>query len=189
MRRLGALPVLAGACALGLTAAAGCGTVTSTGGATPTPGASAARAAPKASAAATSSTAPTVRVRARLVLRASMTHWRLPAPVYRSVAAAQGQRIYVFGGHDAAGATVGTVDELNLRTGRTTVAGTLALPTHGAAAGAIAGRLLVFGGASDTVHDVVQQFRPRRRAAHVIARLPTPRADLTAAVVRHTVVL
>ncbi|MGH2875277.1 MAG: Kelch repeat-containing protein [Solirubrobacteraceae bacterium] len=180
--------MLASACTLGLTIVSGCSAVTGAGSATLAQGASATHAASKTSTSATSSIAPRP-ARARLVLRASVIHWRLPAPVSRTVAAARGERIYVFGGHDAAGATVDTVDELNLHTGRTTVAGALALPTHGAAAAALGGQLLVFGGASNTVHDVVQQFHPRRRAARVIARLPTPRADVTAAVVGHTVVL
>ncbi len=49
--------------------------------------------------------------------------------------------------------------------------------------------MLVFGGASSTVHDLVQRFDPQRRSTRVIARLPRPRADVTSAVVGHTVVL
>ncbi|HZE05074.1 MAG TPA: hypothetical protein VE127_07615, partial [Solirubrobacteraceae bacterium] len=139
-----------------------------------------------------SATTPATRPKrppGRLVLRASVTPWRLPAPRYRTDAVARGEQIFVFGGLDPAGATVNTVEELNLHTGRMSTAGTLALPTHGSAAGLLRGRLLVFGGASDTVHEVVQQFAPQRHAARVIARLPGPRADVSAAVVGHTVVL
>ncbi|MGI8712624.1 MAG: hypothetical protein ACR2NR_05445 [Solirubrobacteraceae bacterium] len=125
----------------------------------------------------------------RLVLRASQTGWRLPAPVYRTVAAAAGGRIFVFGGHDAAGATIRRVDELDVATGAARIAGTLAVATHGAAAAALGVRMVVFGGASTTVHDVVQQFDPRPGSTRVIARLPGPRADVTAAVIGHTVVL
>lgn len=125
----------------------------------------------------------------RLVLRASETRWRLPAPVYRTVAVTTGGRIYILGGHNAAGATISSVDELDVATGAARVAGVLAAPTHGAAAAALARRVLVFGGASTTVHDLVQQFDPGRRATRVIGRLPGPRADLTAAVLGHTAVL
>jgi streptogramin lyase len=95
----------------------------------------------------------------------------------------------VLGGHDIAGATISSVDELDVATGTTRLAGALAAPTHGAAAAALGGRVLVFGGASSAVHDLVQRFDPRRRSTRVIARLPRPRADVTSAVVGHTVVL
>jgi N-acetylneuraminic acid mutarotase len=49
--------------------------------------------------------------------------------------------------------------------------------------------VLVFGGASTSVHDVVQQFDPTRRAASVVAHMPAVRADVTAAVAGATVVL
>ena len=124
-----------------------------------------------------------------LALRASETSWQLPAPVYRTVAVARGQRIFVLGGHDVAGDTTSNVDELNVDTGAARVAGTLAAPTHGSAAATLGRRLLVFGGAGSAVHDLVQQFEPRWHTARVIARLPRPRADVTAAVVGHTVVL
>jgi hypothetical protein len=125
----------------------------------------------------------------RLVVRASQTGWRLPAAVYRTVAVARGSQIFVFGGHDPAGATIDTVDELDTATGGARIAGRLAVPTHGAAAAALGGRLLVFGGASTAVHDLVQRFEPGRGAARVVGRLPAPRADVTAAVVSHTVLL
>lgn len=109
--------------------------------------------------------------------------------MYRTVAVASGQRIFVFGGHDTAGGTISDVYELSIATGGSRIAGTLAAPTHGAAAAGLAGRLLVFGGASTVVHDFVQQFDPARHSTSVAGRLPAPRADVTAAVVGHTVVL
>lgn len=178
-------------CALAVSLSTGCGASLGAG----SPATTSARtgvnasAAQSTTAAATSSAAAPERSRARPGLRASITHWHLPAPRYRTDAVARGDQIFVFGGLDPAGVTVNTVEELNLRTGRMSVAGTLALPTHGSAAGLFDGRLLVFGGASTAVHDVVQQFVPPRRTARVIARLPGPRADVTAAVVGHTVVL
>ena len=51
------------------------------------------------------------------------------------------------------------------------------------------GRVLVFGGASTSVHDAVQEFEPVRASARVIGHLPKVRADVTAAVAGNRVVL
>lgn len=185
-----ALSRLAAACVcLGLAAAAaGCGSVHSAAVATvaaPSPTAGD----PAASAPASSKIAhPPARTRRRAV-RATQTRWRLPAPVYRTVAVATRGRVYVLGGHDSAGATIDTVDVLNPATGRSRIAGRLAVPTHGAAAALLGGRVLVLGGASDSVHDLVQQFSPERRTARVVGTLPGARADVTAAVVGRTLVM
>jgi hypothetical protein len=132
---------------------------------------------------------PAVPASRRLVIRASATPWRLPAAVYRTVAVATGKRIFVLGGHSLAGETISDVYELDTRNGASSTAGALALPTHGAAAALLDGRVLVFGGASESVHDTVQQFDPARRGAHVIGHLPEVRADVTAAVAGNGVVL
>jgi hypothetical protein len=125
----------------------------------------------------------------RLVIRARTTPWKLPAAVYRTVAVATGERIFVLGGHDLAGGTISDVYELDAQTGASRTAGTLVLPTHGAAAAALGGRILVFGGASTSVHDVVQEFDPVRGSARLIGHLPGVRADVTAAVAGYGVVL
>ena len=114
---------------------------------------------------------------------------RLPAPVYRTVGVAVGGRIYVLGGHDRAGATVRNVDVFAPASGVAQRAGSLALPTHGAAAANLDGRVLVFGGASGSVHDVVQQYFPASGRARVIGHMPTVRADVTAVVVGRRVIL
>lgn len=124
-----------------------------------------------------------------LTIRTGLTRWQLPAPVYRTAAVATRGRIYVLGGHDAGGATIDTVDALDPATGRSWIAGRLAVPTHGAAAGLLGGRILVLGGAADSVRDLVQQFIPDRRVARVVGTLPGARADVTAAVVGRTLVL
>jgi N-acetylneuraminic acid mutarotase len=124
-----------------------------------------------------------------LVLRASVSGWRLPAPVYRTVAVALAQRILVLGGHETEEGTISDVYELDTANGKSRTLGSLALPTHGAAAALLDGRVLVFGGASTSVHDVVQQFDPVSRKARVIGHLPTVRADVTAAVAGKMVVL
>lgn len=135
----------------------------------------------------TTSTAntPTTTTTPGLALDVSEPRWRLPAPVYRTVAVAteRGHRIFLFGGHDAAGGTVSNVEQIDPAQGIARAAGSLAAPTHGAAAALLRSRLLVFGGAATTVHDFVQQFNPSSHTASVIARLPAARADLTAAVV------
>ena len=76
---------------------------------------------------------------------ATLTPWKFPAPVYRTVAVVSSGRIFVLGGHDAAGATTTSVFEFNPASGKSVLAGTLALPTHGAAAARVAGRVMVFG--------------------------------------------
>lgn len=114
---------------------------------------------------------------------------RLPAPVYRSVAVAADGRVYVLGGHDSSGATISDVDVFDPAMGVARRAGSLVLPTHGAAAANLGGRILVFGGASSSVHDVVQQFLPASGRARVIGHMPTVRADVTAAVVGRRVIL
>ncbi|MGH2856859.1 MAG: Kelch repeat-containing protein [Solirubrobacteraceae bacterium] len=171
------------ACLVVSAVAAGCGTVHAAPGTTAT---TSSRVAQAFVATAARAPSPARRIHA---VRAALTRWRLPAPVYRTVAVATGGRIYVLGGHDAAGATIDTVDALNPATGRSRIAGRLALPTHGAAAGLLGGRVLVIGGASDTVHTVVQQFIPARGAARIVGALPGARADVTAAVLGRTLVL
>jgi Kelch motif len=101
---------------------------------------------------------------------ASLEAARLPAPVYRTVAVAAASRIYVLGGHDRAGRTVSDVDVFDPVGGVSRRAGSLALPTHGAAAANLGGRILVFGGASSSVHDVVQQFVPASVPPQRVAR-------------------
>ena len=66
---------------------------------------------------------------------AVLTTWELPAPVYRTVAVVSSGHIFVLGGHDSAGGTVTTVYRLDPRTGKSAMAGSLALETHGSARG------------------------------------------------------
>jgi serine/threonine-protein kinase PknK len=109
--------------------------------------------------------------------------------VYRTVAVAADGRIYLLGGHDSAGGTISDVDVFDPATGVARRDGSLALPTHGAAAANLGGRILVFGGASSTVHDVVQQFFPATGHSRVFGHMSTVRADVTAAVVGRRVIL
>jgi N-acetylneuraminic acid mutarotase len=95
----------------------------------------------------------------------------------------------VLGGHDLAGGSITTVEALDPRSGVARVAGRLVYPTHGAAAANLDGRILVFGGASTSVHDVIQQFFPATGGGRVIATMPSVRADVTAAVAAGRVIL
>jgi N-acetylneuraminic acid mutarotase len=113
----------------------------------------------------------------------------LPAPVYRTVAVAAGGRIFVLGGHDLAGGSVTSVEAFDPRRGVARRAGTLFYPTHGAAAADLGGRILVFGGASTSVRDVVQQFLPASGRSRVVGHMPTVRADVTAVVAGRRVIL
>ena len=122
-------------------------------------------------------------------LRVTLTRWRLPAPVYRTVAVASAGKIFVLGGHDSSGGSITAVYSLDVRTGRTQVAGNLALATHGAAAALVSGRVLVFGGASLNVHDTVQEFNPATHRTSVVGYMPGVRADTTAVTVGSMAVL
>jgi hypothetical protein len=97
----------------------------------------------------------------------------LPAPVYRTVAVADAGKIYVLGGHDLAGGSVATVEAFDPAHGVARRAGDLVYPTHGAAAANLDGRILVFGGASISVHDVVQEFSPATGRSRVVGTMPT----------------
>lgn len=119
----------------------------------------------------------------------AVTPWRLPAPVYRTVAAATGGEVFVLGGHDRGGATISSVYGFDPTKGASFVAGSLALATHGSAAAQVDGKILIFGGASAYVHDAVQEFDPATRKATVIGHMPGVRADTTAAAVGNQLVL
>jgi serine/threonine-protein kinase PknK len=133
--------------------------------------------------------ATTVAVAAACGLAQAAGAPSLPAPVYRTVAVAAGGRVYVLGGHDLAGGSVTSVEAFDPRSGATRPAGRLVSPTHGAAAASLHGRILVFGGASTSVHDIVQQFFPTTGRSRVIATMPTVRADVTATVAAGRVIL
>ena len=138
---------------------------------------------------ASAATVPRTPAVQKLVVHASLTPWRLPASVYRTVAVAVGARIFVLGGHDLAGETISDVYEFDPLSGASRTAGRLALPTHGAAAAALKRRILVFGGASTSVHNVVQEFDPVHGSARLVGQLPEVRADVTATVAGNSVVL
>ncbi len=116
-------------------------------------------------------------------VQATVARYRLPAPVFRTMAAAAGGAVFVLGGVNAAGATISDVVRITPATQAVTRVGALAEPTHGAAAVTIGGRIVVFGGAATTVHTAVQSFDPSTGVTTVTGSLPGPRADLAAATI------
>jgi N-acetylneuraminic acid mutarotase len=115
--------------------------------------------------------------------------WRLPQPVYRFMGATLAGEIYVLGGLNSAGTTIGDVEAADPATGTVTPAGLLAEPTHGGAAVTVGDRILVFGGADTTVHTDIQAFNPGTGSTQIVGQLPGPRADVAAASVGSEVLL
>ncbi len=112
--------------------------------------------------------------------------WLLTAPISRAVAVNDGSGILVAGGLDANQASSNGVFRLDPTTGQLSPTGALALPTHDAAAAAIAGRVFVFGGGAQTTVDAVQSL-PASGAASVAGHLPRRRSDLAAIAIGPTV--
>jgi len=104
--------------------------------------------------------------------------WQLPAPVSRAAVVADGSAIDIAGGLDRANASADGVFRLDPATGALARAGALPQATHDAAAAIVAGRLVVFGGGAQHVTGAVQELDGT--TAHLVARLPQPRADLAA---------
>ena len=103
--------------------------------------------------------------------------------MYRTTALVASGRIYVLGGHDSAGGTTDAVHVIDPASGSARRAGTLPLADARRLRRESRRRILVFGGASSAVHDVVQQFSPRSGSVHVIGHMLGARADVTAVVV------
>jgi hypothetical protein len=115
--------------------------------------------------------------------------YRLPAPVEREVAVAEGGIVYLAGGLDAGGASVAGVFSLDPATGKVTSLGSMPNAFHDAAGAMVDGRLVVFGGGPSTGTDIVQAFDPGSGTGSVIGHLPVALSDLQAASVGSTVYL
>ena len=118
----------------------------------------------------------------------SSAAWQLAAPISRAVAFSDATGIVVAGGLDAGQNTVSTVVHIDPNTGAATSAGTLTVPAHDAAGGAIGAKRFVFGGGAQHVSDVVQMLQPNG-ASTIVGHLPQPRADLAAATIGSTAYL
>jgi hypothetical protein len=115
--------------------------------------------------------------------------YALAAPIQRAVAVGSGRTVYIAGGMDSAGATVGGVFSMDPGTGALRALGSLPQAVHDAAGAMIGGSLYVFGGGSSTGTDTVQSFVPATGAGTVAGHLPVPLSDLEAATVGRTVFL
>ena len=107
--------------------------------------------------------------------------YTLIAPIQRTTAVWEHGAVYIAGGLDGAGTTVGGVFSMDPATGRLTAVGSLARPVHDAAATTISGRIFVFGGGAGSGTDTVQSFDPRTGRAAIVAHLPVALSDLAAA--------
>ena len=116
----------------------------------------------------------------RLVARTSPQH--LPAPISGEAAVASRDGVLSIGGLDSNTASTSSVVELRPPDGKARAAGSLVEPLHDAAAAAIAGETLVFGGGSASTIDSVESLA-RRGTSSIVGHLPVPRSDLSAATV------
>jgi N-acetylneuraminic acid mutarotase len=115
--------------------------------------------------------------------------YRLDAPIQRTVAVADRGTVYVAGGLDAGGTTVGGVFAMNPASGALTSLGSLPTAVHDAAGAMIGGELFVFGGGSATGTDLVQAFDPANGTGRVTGHLPVTLSDLSSATIGGTVYL
>ncbi len=113
----------------------------------------------------------------------------LRAPIQRTVAVQTGSRVYIAGGLDAAGTTVGGVFSLDPSTGRLTSIGSLPRAVHDAAGAMIAGKLFVFAGGAGSGTDGVQAIDVTTGQGAIVGHLPVPLSDLAAATVGGTTYL
>ena len=125
----------------------------------------------------------------RSVLSVRPAPYTLGAPIQKTVAVASDRTVYIAGGLDSAGATVGGVFSMDPSTGALRQLGSLSRAVHDAAGALIGGKLFVFGGGSSSSFDVVQSFDPATGRASIIGHLPTPLSDLTSASVGGTTYL
>ena len=110
----------------------------------------------------------------------------LPAPISgESVVAMPGGPL-ILGGLDSTSASVSGVFQMDAGTGKLHEAGALSGPLHDAAAAALGGQVLVFGGGTEASTDAVQALPAPGGAvaagttAHAVGRLPSVRSDLSA---------
>jgi hypothetical protein len=125
----------------------------------------------------------------RTVLSFHAAPYALTAPIQRSVAVASGGSVYIAGGMDSTGATVGGVFAMNPLTGALHAVGDLPQAVHDAAGAMIGHSLYVFGGGSSSSTATVQAFDLATGKGTVVGHLPTPLSDLEAATIGSTIYL
>jgi hypothetical protein len=114
----------------------------------------------------------------RRVLQVRPAPYRLPVGVSGEAVSPDGRGLLISGGLLADQSSSGSVIRVDPRTGRSVVAGHLAMPVHDAASAVLRGRLLVFGGGTYSSSAAVQ--RPSPGSGAVYGALPAPRSDLLA---------
>ncbi|WP_020521971.1 Kelch repeat-containing protein [Catelliglobosispora koreensis] len=119
--------------------------------------------------------------------------WRTlsPSPSSRTEVAATvlDKKIYVAGGYQADGATVGTVEVYDTTADRWTTGPELPVPVNHAMAATVSGTVYVFGGYDKFNQSFAGAFRLTDGGWQSIPDLPEPRAAATAAVVGERVYL
>lgn len=108
----------------------------------------------------------------------------LPAGLSRTVAVRHGHDILLLGGLTTGDVTTSRVWRLDVGSGRTTTAGSLAEAVHDASGAWLGGAAMVFGGGAATEVADVQAWTSG--TAQVVGRLPAGRSDSGAAVVDGT---
>jgi PQQ-like domain/Kelch motif len=122
----------------------------------------------------------------RTVLTASLSPHPLPAPISGTSAVGVPGGVLILGGLDSSEASVSGVFRLAAGGGGLSPAGSLSGPLHDAAAAVLGGRVLVFGGGTETSTDAVQALPAPGGAvaagttAQAVGKLPTARSDLSA---------
>jgi outer membrane protein assembly factor BamB len=110
----------------------------------------------------------------------------LPAPISGESAVAMRSGPLILGGLDSSSASASGVFQLDSHTEKLREVGSLSSPLHDAAAVALGGQVLVFGGGAETSTDAVQALPAPSGAvapgtiAHRVGSLPTVRSDLSA---------
>ena len=115
--------------------------------------------------------------------------YRLPAPVEREVAVAHGGSVLIAGGLDSGQQSTDGVFRLDPATGRLVSLGSMPQAFHDGAGAVIGNGLYVFGGGAAQSSASVQRFDLRTRTGSVVASLPRPLSDLSAASTGGTVFL
>jgi Kelch motif protein len=103
---------------------------------------------------------------------------RLPVPVRYAAVAATQDKIYVFGGELASGRDTSDIQEYDIATERSVIAGHLSEPVSHASAVSLDGGLYLIGGRrAGGASDRILRFDPRRNVALPAGRLPVPVFD------------
>ena len=103
---------------------------------------------------------------------------RLPTPVRYAAVAATQDKIYAFGGELANGQDTNLIQEYDIATEHSVVAGHLVEPVSHASAVSLRGGLYLIGGRRlGTASDLILRFEPTRNVAVPAGRLPVPVFD------------